>query len=226
MDRAFAKSCNTAFVTLGSKLDIKQFATLNKKCLFNQNIPFDLSVKKSRFELNEHSDKGEIPQTVIGQGNTLMTPFHNALLMCAVANDGVLMKPYVIDHIEGTDNTIVKENIPEIYADLMSKKDAKKLQKMLREVVTDGTGYSLDTDLYTAAGKTGTAENEGKYAHAWFVGYSNVEDPDLVVCVLVENTGAGSKYAVPIAKKIFNSYYNNNMKEYYGEKKNTAQSDE
>ena len=70
------------------------------------------------------------------------------------------------------------------------------------------------------------AENEGKYAHAWFVGYSNVEDPDLVVCVLVENTGAGSKYAVPIAKKIFNSYYNNNMKEYYGEKKNTAQSDE
>lgn len=226
LDRAFAKSCNTAFVTLGSKLDIKQFAALNKKCLFNQNIPFDLSVKKSRFELNEHSDKGEIPQTVIGQGNTLMTPFHNALLMCAVANDGVLMKPYVIDHIEGADNTTVKENIPEIYADLMSKKDAKKLQKMLREVVTDGTGYSLDTDLYTAAGKTGTAENEGKYAHAWFVGYSNVEDPDLVVCVLVENTGAGSKYAVPIAKKIFNSYYNNNMKEYYGEKKNTAQSNE
>ena len=82
-----------------------------------------------------------------------MTPFHNALLMCAVANDGVLMKPYVIDHIEGADNTTVKENIPEIYADLMSKKDAKKLQKMLREVVTDGTGYSLDTDLYTAAGK-------------------------------------------------------------------------
>ena len=109
---------------------------------------------------------------------------------------------------------------------LCLKRMTKKLQKMLREVVTDGTGYSLDTDLYTAAGKTGTAENEGKYAHAWFVGYSNVEDPDLVVCVLVENTGAGSKYAVPIAKKIFNSYYNNNMKEYYGEKKNTAQSDE
>ena len=48
------------------------------------------------------------------------------------------MKPYVIDHIEGADNTTVKENIPEIYADLMSKKDAKKLQKMLREVVTEG----------------------------------------------------------------------------------------
>lgn len=130
-----------------------------------------------------------------------MTPFHNALLMCAVANEGTLMKPYVVDHVEGADGTTVKETIPEIYADLMSEKDAKKLQKMLREVVTSGTGYNLDTDLYTAAGKTGTAENEGKYAHAWFVGYSNVEDPDLVVCVLVENVGAGSKYAVPIAKE-------------------------
>ena len=72
--------------------------------------------------------------------------------------------------------------------------------------------------FFNAAGKTGTAENEGKYAHAWFVGYSNVEDPDLVVCVLVENVGAGSKYAVPIAKRVFDSYYNNNMKEYYSQK--------
>ena len=84
-----------------------------------------------------------------------MTPFHNALLMCAVANEGTLMKPYVVDHVEGADGTTVKETIPEIYADLMSEKDAKKLQKMLREVVTSGTGYNLDTDLYTAAGKTG-----------------------------------------------------------------------
>lgn len=224
LDRAFSKSCNTAFVTLGSKLNIKQFATLNKKCLFNQNIPFDLSVKKSRFDLNEHSDKGEIPQTVIGQGNTLMTPFHNALIMCAVANDGVLMKPYIIDHVESADGTTVKETIPEIYSELIAEKDAKKLQKMLQDVVTKGTGYNLDTDQYTAAGKTGTAENEGKYSHAWFVGYSNVEDPDLVVCVLVENVGAGSKYAVPIARKVFDSYYNNNLKEYYNNKsENTTQ---
>ena len=49
LDRAFAKSCNTAFVTLGSKLDIKNFVSLNKKCLFNQEIPFDLAVKKESF---------------------------------------------------------------------------------------------------------------------------------------------------------------------------------
>ena len=98
---------------------------------------------------------------------------------------------------------------------LVDPNDAKILQKMLRNVVTDGTGRVLDTDLYTAAGKTGTAENEGERSHAWFFGYSNVEDPDLVVCVIVENSGAGSEYAAPIAKEVFDSYYNNEMKDYY-----------
>lgn len=214
LKKAFAKSCNTAFVTLGSDFNLKSFSALNKKCLFNQKIPFDLAVKKSQFKLTASSDKSELPQTVIGQGDTLVTPFHNALIMCSVANDGVLMTPYVIDHIESADETIVKQTNPEKYTTMMKKKDAQKIQKMLRNAVTDGTGYVLDTDLYTAAGKTGTAENEQENAHSWFVGYSNIDDPDLVVCVLVENTGAGSRYAAPIAKKVFDSYYNNHLNDY------------
>ena len=109
----------------------------------------------------------------------------------------------------------VKETESEEYKTFMNAEDAKKLQKMLRDVVTDGTGHALDTDEYTVAGKTGTAENEKEKAHSWFFGYSNVDDPDLVVCVVVENTGAGSKYAAPIAKQIFDSYYNNEMDELY-----------
>ena len=144
-----------------------------------------------------------------------MTPFHNALLMCAVANDGVLMRPYLVESVESADGAVIKETKPEEYKTLVDPNDAKILQKMLRNVVTDGTGRVLDTDLYTAAGKTGTAENEGERSHAWFFGYSNVEDPDLVVCVIVENSGAGSEYAAPIAKEVFDSYYNNEMKDYY-----------
>ncbi len=215
LQEAFTKSCNTAFVTLGSTLNLKRFAALNETLLFGQSIPFDLSVKQSQFELNEDSQKSEVPQTVIGQGNTLMTPFHNALLMCAIANDGVLMKPYLVESVESADGTVVKETKPEEYKTLMEEKDAEILKKMLQNVVTDGTGWVLDTDLYTAAGKTGTAENEGERAHSWFFGYSNVEDPDLVVCVIVENSGAGSEYAAPIAKEVFDSYYNNEMKDYY-----------
>lgn len=215
MEKAFTESCNTAFVTLGSTFHLKKFASLNQRCLFDRKIPFDLAVKKSRFDLDERSEASEVPQTVIGQGNTLMTPFHNALIMCAAANDGVLMRPYLVEKMESVDGVSVKEFAPEEYKTLMEKKDAKKLRTMLEHVVTEGTGYALQTDLYTAAGKTGTAENEGERSHSWFVGYSNVEDPDLVVCVIVENSGAGSKYAAPVAKKVFDSYYNNEMKEFY-----------
>lgn len=215
LNEAFAESCNTAFVTLGSQLNLKKFIQLNNNCLFGQEIPFDLPVKQSRFALKKDSQKSEIPQTVIGQGDTLMTPFHNALLMCATANDGVLMKPYLVEKIESADGKVVKNVDSEEMKTLMDKKDARQLKKMLEDVVEEGTGYALQTDLYTAAGKTGTAENEGERSHSWFVGYSNVKDPDLVVCVIVENAGTGSKYAAPMAKQVFDSYYNNDMDETY-----------
>lgn len=204
---AMAKSCNTAFVTLGSELNFRRFASLNDKFLFNKSIKFDLKINKSRFKLHGGSEKSEMPQTAIGQGKTLMTPFHNALIMCAVANDGTLMKPYLIDHYRTNDGADYDRTKAKKYARLMTKENAGILQKMLRKVVTDGTGYALDTDDYEVAGKTGSAENAGEYAHSWFTGYSGGSDPDLVVCVLVENVGAGSKYAAPIAREIFDAYY-------------------
>ncbi len=217
LEQAFAKSCNTAFVTLGASLNQKKFVELNEKALFNTTIDFDISVKNSRFKLTASSDKSDVPQTVIGQGNTQMTPFHNALIMCAVANDGVLMKPTLVDKIVNADGDTVSETKTKEYKTLMNESEAKILQGMLENVVTDGTASALQTDLYTAAGKTGTAENEKSEAHSWFVGYSNVDDPDLVVCVIVENMGAGSEYAAPIAREVFDSYYNNALNEEYAQ---------
>jgi peptidoglycan glycosyltransferase len=82
----------------------------------------------------------------------------------------------------------------------------------MTETVLSGTGSKLQNEVYTAAGKTGSAEysKDKSKSHAWFVGFSNVAAPDLVVCVIVEGAGAGSEYAVPIAKKMFDAYYVNN----------------
>lgn len=212
---AFAHSCNTAFVTIGSKLNTKRFISLNQKFLFDSKIFFDLPVKQSRFGLTGKSEKSDVPQAVIGQGNTVVTPFHNALMMCAIANNGVLMKPELVEHIESADGAVVSRVKTEKWKRIADESDTKILQKLLREVVTEGTGHALNTSQYTAAGKTGTAENEGDGDHSWFVGYSNVDDPDLVVCVIVENGGAGSEVAAPIASEIFESYYDNELyKEY------------
>ena len=93
----------------------------------------------------------------------------------------------------------------------MTKEEADQMKNLMEKVVTNGTGSGLYTDWYSAAGKTGSAEYrraDGQTGtHSWFVGFSGVEDPELVVAVIAEDAGAGSTTAVPIAKEIFNSYY-------------------
>ena len=207
LEQAFAHSCNTAFVTLGCKLDKNNFIRLNHNLLFEQNIQFDLPFTRSRFKFTEKSEKSDLPQTVIGQGETLMTPLHNALIMCAIANDGIMMHPMLVDQITAADGTTVKKHNSRILMELEEKEAIPALKTMLEKAVTEGTASYLQDEDYTAAGKTGTAENEKEKPHSWFVGYSNVEKPDLVVCVVVENTGSGSDYAVPIAKDVFDAYY-------------------
>ena len=102
--------------------------------------------------------------------------------------------------------------MPSSYGKLMTAEEAAVLTEYMEETVLSGTASKLEDAPYTAAGKTGTAEysNDKSKSHAWFVGFSNVADPDLVVCVVVESAGAGSEYAVPIAKRMFDSYYVNN----------------
>ena len=76
------------------------------------------------------------------------------------------------------------------------------------ERMFNGTASSLNGRGYTVAGKTGSAEyNESGASHSWFVGYSNVDNPDIVVSVIVEDGGTGSEAAVPIAADVFDAYY-------------------
>ncbi|MDO4554369.1 MAG: penicillin-binding transpeptidase domain-containing protein [Lachnospiraceae bacterium] len=211
--QSLAKSCNTSFVNIGVGLNQNQFRNLCETFLYNQEIPFTLPTKSGSYSLSSDSEKSEIPQTVIGQGDTLVTPLQNALIISAIANDGVLMEPYLISAQTDYTGEIVKEYEPQEYKRLISTEDAQIMQKLLRKVVKNGTAEALKSDKYKAAGKTGSAENGSGDDHAWFIGYANLDNPDIAVSVIVENAGAGSKYAVPIAKKIFDCYYNNSMDE-------------
>lgn len=99
---------------------------------------------------------------------------------------------------------------PAEYKTLLSESDASVLQEYMRYVVEEGTATKLKSDSYEAAGKTGSAEfsSSSDATHSWFVGYAhNGEEPDIAVAVIVENSGVGSEYAVPIAKQIFDAYY-------------------
>lgn len=209
LETAFAKSCNATFASIGTKLNKNSWLSTSESLLFNSELPLPFSYKKSSFTLNSSSEDTLTAQTAIGQGNTLITPMHNLLLVSAIANGGTLMKPYVVDHIENYVGNVVSKNMPSTYGNLMTAKEAQALTEMMVDVVKNGTGYKLSSNKYQAAGKTGSAEySSGKSSHAWFVGFAPSDNPEIAVSVIVEGAGTGSDYAVPIAKKIMDTYFN------------------
>ena len=209
--QAFANSCNAFYASLGMELDVDRFGQLCDKMLFNTSLPTDLQASKSSFVLEKTDGASAIMATSIGQGQTLVTPFHMALIVSAINNDGILMKPYVLDHVESSDGVLVEQYEPEEYGTLMSTDEAAILKDYMSYVVETGTGKKLSGQNYEAAGKTGSAEYStgADSSHSWFVGYAHREDKsDIAIAVIVEKAGVGSEYAVPIAKEVFDAYYN------------------
>lgn len=208
---SLAKSCNTSFSNIGMSLNKQSYRDLCESFLFNKELPYDGYYRKSQFALNATSDDSQVPQTAIGQGDTLITPLHSAMIMSTIANGGVMMSPYMIDRIETCDGDLVKQFKSDTYGKIISASDARILKDLMLGVTSYGTASDAFSDVpYTIAGKTGTAEfNENMDSHSWFVGFSNVDDPDIVVCVIVENassTGTSAKY---IARQLFDAYYYN-----------------
>ncbi len=206
--QAFANSCNGAFAQIGLELDAARYRRLAEQLLFNAQLPYSMVYNRSSFAMGEEADDWERMQTAIGQGKTQMTPFHNLLLVSAIANGGTLMRPYLIDRVENVGGQTVKKFLPSAGGTLMTADDAGFLSHLLEQVVAIGTGSAFRGAPYAVAGKTGSAEFEtGKETHSWFVGYAPVEDPKIAVCVLAEEAGSGGQVAAPIARAVFDAYF-------------------
>lgn len=194
LKESLAVSCNTSLANIGASLSADRF----QKTL--------ASLKLDSY-LSEDLDYNH-PYTAIGQGDVKVSPMQMAKLTSAIANGGVLMTPYVVDHIENSDSLNVKKYTPEISSRLLETWEAEVLTEFMSEVINSGTAKSLKNDLYSVAGKTGTAENKtDNKAHSWFVGFANADKPEIAVVIIVENAGSSSKNAVPIAKDIFDVYF-------------------
>jgi len=169
---------------------------------------------------------GETISASIGQGYNLVTPLQQANMMVAVANGGMLLKPYLVKRIEEPDGTTIKEFFPEIRGEIAGNSDnLEVIRKALRDVVNGprGTGKRSRLKNIIVSGKTGTVqvvrmksyeelekEDEVPYKyrdHAWFVAFAPYEKPEIAVAVLVEHGGHGGATAAPIAQKVFKKYF-------------------
>ncbi|MBQ8949730.1 MAG: penicillin-binding protein 2 [Eubacterium sp.] len=211
LEQSVAYSCNTSFANLGIGLDMDKFRNLTGELLFNKKLPYQGDHSMSKFMLSKDSDPGEIPQTVFGQGDTLISPLHNCLIMSAIANGGVLMKPYMVDEIDNADGAVLKSYSPKTYGTLLPSADVKRVIPLLEAVCDYGTASSWLSGLpYRCAGKTGTAEvdDEGRM-NSWFVGYAgkDIDKPEIVISVVVEDYSENGITGTSVARNVFDEFF-------------------
>ncbi|MDD5944623.1 MAG: penicillin-binding transpeptidase domain-containing protein [Clostridia bacterium] len=201
IDDAMAYSCNSAFATLGNEAGGGKLRETADSLHMNSDISFDLPLSQTIMSLTRMSSKSELAETSIGQGKTLVTPLYMAMLVSSVANDGVMMQPYMVEKITDGNGNTKKTTVPQVYDTVMTAEEADRLTQMLVEVVNRGTGTAAKLRGYQAAGKTGTAENAREYDHSWFVGFAPADNPKVAVAVILENV-SGSARATPIGGRL------------------------
>ncbi|MCR5357430.1 MAG: penicillin-binding protein 2 [Lachnospiraceae bacterium] len=210
-DSSFARSCNSSFANISSTLDKEKFGRTCTKLLFNSELPCPYNYKSSYVDMNSDTGFAELIQAGIGQGRTQITPMHMAMITSAIANNGMLMKPIVISSVKNIRGASVRTYSFEEYGRLLNPDESEKLRELMRQVVLAGTGSRLQGTMgYEAAGKTGSAEYsvDKTKSHAWFTGFAPYDDPEIAVTVIVEGGGSGGETAVPIARMVFDEYFN------------------
>ena len=209
MIKSFAKSCNCSYANMGINVSRAVYQEVVENLGFNQSLPVDFSYKKSKLNVDDNVSIEDMIQISFGQGSVQMTPLHLHLITNAIANSGTPMKPQLVNKVETAAGELVKEFKSQPYQAFMTQQEADVLKLLMTEVVQQGTAKKLKGLEYTAAGKTGSAEyNQVKEdSHAWFTGFAPAEDPEISVTIIVESIGSGGDYAVPIAKRLFDAYF-------------------
>ncbi|MBC7268892.1 MAG: penicillin-binding protein 2 [Streptomyces sp.] len=208
---ALQYSCNTVFGKIGSDLGNDKMLQTAKAFGFTseQFTP----VRSAASVFSDDMNQSQTALSSIGQFNTAATPLQMAMVASAVANDGKLMKPYMVDKLQAPDVDTIAQTDPEELGRPLSEDNARILQSMMETVVADGTGGNAAIDGVTVGGKTGTAQHgvdNSEKPYAWFISYAKADDGSspVAVAVVVEDDNAnrgdisGGGLAAPIAKGV------------------------
>jgi peptidoglycan glycosyltransferase len=202
---ALTVSCNTAFAQLGIDLGEQQVRDMAEAFgITGEGLEIPLTVEGST--LGEIENDAQLGVSSIGQQDVQLTPLQAAMIASAVANDGTLMSPYLVDQVRAPDLSVIDQTDPEELSEPVSADVADQLTEMMVSVVENGSGRRAKVPGVTVAGKTGTAENAGP-DHNWFIGFAPADDPQIAVAVFVANGGGtGGDVSAPIARDVMQAY--------------------
>ena len=207
---ALAVSCNSVFGHIGAQLGQQKMLAEADKFGFNKTL--DIPVRAVASNFSNGMNPSQVALSSIGQFNTAATPLQMAMVAAAVANNGKLMTPYMVDQLRAPNLSVVQQYQPKELDQAMTPQTAQKLQQMMDGVVQDGTGTMAQIPGVTVGGKTGTAqngENNSGIPYAWFICYAQTaQGSPVAVAVVVEDGSAnradvsGGGLAAPIAKSV------------------------
>jgi peptidoglycan glycosyltransferase len=142
-----------------------------------------------------------LADTAFGQGQALVTPLDMAQLVAAVANDGMLMRPHIVQEIRAGDAVSFQAQ-PELLRRVIAPQAAQQLRAVMQRSVEIGYAAPAALPGVTVGAKTGTAETATGVPHAWFMAMAPVEQPRFAIAVIVEHGGEGSRSALPVARQV------------------------
>lgn len=210
--KGFTKSSNVYFASMGADIDDKVHKDMAERFLLNSKTGFDFQYSMSKFDTGS---MGALDCAVasIGQGKTLVTPLHLALICSTIANGGVMQKPYIVSEVNKNGNVISHTKTSEL-AHPIKFSTANDIKDMMLETVKSGTGTRAAISGIEVCGKTGTSENENSIndeskTHAVFIGFAPYDDPEIAVSVILEQAGFGGSVAAPIARDVMKEYFYN-----------------
>ena len=169
--------------------------------LIGQDIKLDFTTLSSTFNLDDY-EENVIAATAFGQGETLITPLHMAMITQSITADGQMAKPYLIKSVVNGKGKTTQEGKVEVLTRTMEKKIAGKIRNVMEEA---GESYGLETvgDGYSIAAKTGTAERGDGYNNAWLVTYAPADDPQYVIVLNRLKTKEIGKSLAPVAESLY-----------------------
>mgnify|MGYP001093104008 CR=1 FL=1 len=209
--KATASSVNTVFGQLAVDLGAEKLVEGSEAFGINAAIPFDLPAVTSLMPDPAEMTTWETAWAGVGQPvgehdsppGPQVSALQMALVTAGIANDGVVMRPYVIDSVTDRGGEVLTSTTPRNWKTALDAETAAKVTDIMVSVVESGSGTRARISGIKVAGKTGTAEaGKSVETHAWFVAFAPADNPRVAIAIVLENAGVGGQVAAPAAKPV------------------------
>ncbi len=213
LGKAMGKSCNPVFARVAinylSTGILKQYAS---SFGFGKNLAYDFPVNKST--INLPNDKYNLARTAAGFGEVFISPVHAASIVAAIGNDGMMMRPYIVDGVMLRGGKVRNLNNSKAIGQVVTRSTSKEIVEMMESTITEGTARkrfriaSPELRRISIAGKTGTLSGKNpKGIYHWFTAVAPTENPTIAISALVIDNGTARVNGVGLGRRLLEKYF-------------------